>query len=36
VSDAYAKEQELAVRDARPATADHGVDTVVLERCGEV
>jgi hypothetical protein len=28
--------QKLAVRNARPATADHGIDTVPLERCGEV
>lgn len=28
--------QKLAVRDARPAAADHGIDTVALERCGEV
>jgi hypothetical protein len=28
--------QKFAVRDARPATADHGVDTVALQGCGEV
>ena len=28
--------QKLTVRDARPAAADHGVDTVALERCGKV
>ena len=28
--------QQLTVRDARPATADHRVDTVALERCGEI
>ena len=28
--------QKLTVRDAGPATADHGIDTVALERCGEV
>lgn len=28
--------QKLSVRDAHPATADHGIDTVALERCGEV
>ena len=28
--------EKLAVRDASPATADHGIDTVVLERRGKV
>ncbi len=28
--------QKLAVRDARPATSDDGVDTVAFERGGEV
>ena len=28
--------KELAVRDARPPTAGHRIDTVALERCGEV
>ncbi len=28
--------QEFAVRDASPATADDGIDTVALERLGEV
>ena len=28
--------QKLTVRDASPATADYGVDTVALERRGEV
>ena len=28
--------QKLAVRDARPATAGHGIDTVALERSGKV
>ncbi len=28
--------QKLAVRDAGPATADDGIDTMALQRCGEV
>jgi hypothetical protein len=28
--------QKLAVRDARPAAADYAIDTVALERGGEV
>jgi hypothetical protein len=28
--------QEFAVRDARPATAGHRIDTVALESSGEV
>ena len=33
---AFHTPQELAVRDARPATAAHRIDTVALERRGEV
>ena len=28
--------QQLTVRDARPAPANHRVDTVALKRCGEI
>lgn len=28
--------EKLAVRDARPATVDHGIDAVALEQGGEV